>query len=110
MAFLETRGRHARLAAQLKTQEPFRISVQRFDDQRRVGACQPRHVEFELGLAKVAGLDGKLRRLGSALDAGSHGSPAHGLVSLIANGDLQQGALPGEPGLGVDQLEMKNLG
>ncbi len=84
--------------------------MQRFDDQRRIGASQPRHVEFELGLAKVAGLDGKLRRLGSALDAGSHGSAAYGLVSFIANGDLQQGALAGEPSLGVDQLEKKNLG
>src|ERR1700731_3388719 len=50
-----TRRRHARLGAQLKTQLPSGISMQRFDEQRRVGADQPRHIEFELGMSEWSG-------------------------------------------------------
>ncbi len=51
-----------------------------FDDQSRLGARQPRHIEFELGVTEVAGFGGKLCHLPRALHACAHGSAADRLM------------------------------
>ncbi len=88
----------------------FGTSVQRFYDQRRISARQTRHLEFELRAPQVAGFRGKLGHFRRAVHAGDHGSSAHGLVSCISDGDLQERVFAGEPRLCVDQFERKNPG
>jgi hypothetical protein len=85
---------------------PPRASLESFDNQSGIGMGERGHLKLKLSITESAGDGGEFRRRGSAIDFCSDNRAIGGMTRLVANNNLQQCALPGEPSPGIDELQL----